>query len=285
MQLIPNLINLGFNQPYSFENVKKSIKTQSISFDKRKYNYDHTYNSNSFKYHLNKNSYDKNQDYIFDDESEKKFKRKMTKAEKTEINKWFEARKKLYPTQKNIELKKKIGDLKVEKGLISNLELKLRKKVNILKKLNSSKQVKRKFLNQNNKSNIIKDNNVIENKLDEKEKINKEEKSLPEDGEINEEKNNYIVEQNSNFECKNDGGKKMLGKKRGFIKKLKTKKNNNIINAEDNNKENNFKKGFKYKVNHLYDDLIKKDKIKEQNIILQAIHYLINIKNEEKNIN
>ena len=52
MQLIPNLMNLGFNQPYSFENVKKSTKTQSISFDKRKYNYDHIYNPISSKYHL-----------------------------------------------------------------------------------------------------------------------------------------------------------------------------------------------------------------------------------------
>ena len=47
-------------------------------------------------------------------------------------------------------------------------------------------------------------------------------------------------------------------------------------------KNNNCKKGFKYKVNHLYDELIKKDKIKEQNIILQAIRYLVNLKDEEK---
>ena len=54
-------------------------------------------------------------------------------------------------------------------------------------------------------------------------------------------------------------------------------------NKEEKGKKKNFgfKKGFKYKQNHLYDELIKKDKIREQNIILQAIRYLINLKEDK----
>ena len=52
---------------------------------------------------------------------------------------------------------------------------------------------------------------------------------------------------------------------------------------DENGKKKNsgFKRGFKYKQNHLYDELIKKDKIREQNIILQAIRYLINLKEDK----
>ena len=95
----------------------------------------------------------------------------MTKAEKIEIDKWFEARKKLYPTKKNIELKKKIGEIKVEKGLVSELELKLRKKVNILKKLNSSRRIKM----QNNFKNFMnfkqRKKELLDSKKNSKDKI------------------------------------------------------------------------------------------------------------------
>lgn len=66
--------------------------------------------------------------------------RKISKSERIEIDKWVEARKKLYSTKNNIEIKNKIGEIKIEKGLMSILEIKLRKKVNILKKLSSSKK-------------------------------------------------------------------------------------------------------------------------------------------------
>ena len=295
-QLMPNLMNLGLNQPYSFDNVKKEQKKPSFDFNKKKfnYNYNNNFNNHSFSsnHNFHNNNNDNKEDFVFDDEPQKKFMRKMTKAEKIEIDKWVEARKKLYPTQKNIELKNKIGELKVEKGLISNLELKLRKKVNILKKLTSTKKLKRKNdnininYNQNKfKPQINKENDNNEPKInEEEEKINKEEKSLPEDGEINEEnKSNDIGEKLEN-NCHNtkEDINNMLGRKRKNLKKNKCKKKIHTLNGNENNKENIFKKGFKYKINHLYDDLIKKDKIKEQNIILQAIRYLINIKNEKE---
>ena len=282
-QLMPNIIKFGFNQPYSFENTKKEPKIIHPSNFKSKLNY------------INKNPISKtiNNDSVEVDSNERKFMRKMTKAEKIEIDKWFEARKKLYPTKKNIELKKKIGEIKVEKGLVSELELKLRKKVNILKKLNSSRRIKmqnnfKNFMNfkqrkkelldskKNSKDKDVEYNNLShsENALD-----NTKNENIIEEGEIvediksnNNENNNEIKENKQNFI-----GKKRERKINNIKKKLgnKKKKKNN-----ENKKENGFKKGFKYKINNLYDELIKKDKIKEQNILLQAIRYLIKVNNE-----
>jgi len=295
-QYIPNLFNMGFNQPYSFANIKKGTKKQNdVSFNNKKYHQKYNDNNSNFShtkaFNNQKNDYFKN-----DENNEKKFMRKMTKAEKIEIDKWVEARKKLYPTQKNIEIKNKIGELKVEKGLISNLELKLRKKVNILKKLSSSKKtLKRKgenrifFPNQKHDSQSNKDNEKNNINLnDESGDENQEEKkNILEDGEINEngtsvEKSNNLKDEDNNTNIKNDallGKKRRMEKRNSNIKKKigKIKKNGN----EKNIRDSNFKKGFKYKVNHLYDELIKKDKIREQNIILQAIRYLINLKDDK----
>ena len=273
-QLMPNIIKFGFNPPYSLSNTKKEPKIIHPSNFRNKLHY------------KNNNNYSNNDDINDNDNSnERKFMRKMTKAEKIEIDKWFEARKKLYPTKKNIELKKQLGEIKVEKGLVSNLELKLRKKVNILKKLNSSKKIKirndfnKAFPNfqkrkkemlelNNNEKDIDKNiNNEINNNLniDNNNKID----NILEEGEIIDE----IKSNNENKEIK----KNLIGRKRRNNIKKKFSKNKK---TEKENKENGFKKGFKYKINNLYDELIKKEKIKEQNILLQAIRYLINLKEE-----
>ena len=70
-------------------------------------------------------------------------------------------------------------------------------------------------------------------------------------------------------------------RKNNNIKKKLGKKINDNKNNKGNKIENGFKKGFRYKENNLYDELIKKEKLKEQNIILQAIRYLINLKEDE----
>ena len=219
----------------------------------------------------------------------------MTKAEKIEIDKWFEARKKLYPTKKNIELKKQIGQIKVEKGLVSDLELKLRKKVNILKKLNTSKKIKirnkfnkefpnfqkrkkefREKIEQNNKNEENNIENKSENENQNQDEIiyenKKEEKeNILEDGEIEEEDNKEKDNENKN---------NLLGNKRERKSNIKKRFGKNKKEIKENKNEYGFKKGFKYKSNNLYDELIKKEKIKEQNILLQAIRYLINLKQE-----
>jgi hypothetical protein len=326
-QYLPYLMNFGFNQPYSFDNVKKEQKSKPYQNNKRNFysnnngnshnnnNYNHA--SSSINHYINSNNsninsnnnniinidddIDNENEFDLVDENPKKIMRKMTKAEKIEMSKWVEARKKLYPTRKNIELKNKLGELKVEKGLMSNLELKLRKKVNILKKLSSSKKSLkgRKHIsnfNQNKfKSKINKENEKNSSCTPEqKGEINKEEKeNILEDGEINEEninnekKGKLIYEKeekiNKDSNCINENENKIIGKKRRIDNKKKNKIKKVIQtkkNGEQEKKDIIFKKGFKYKVNHLYDELIKKDKIREQNIILQAIRYLINIKDE-----
>ena len=303
-QFMPNLMNFGFNQPYSFDNVKKKEpKKETSDFNKKKFHNNNNNNNFNFSSHkLSKNNnFNNYEDSDSDENNEKKFMRKISKSERIEIDKWVEARKKLYPTKKNIEIKNKIGEIKVEKGLMSNLELKLRKKVNILKKLSSSKKSLkgRKHIsnfNQNKfKSKINKENEKNSSCTPEqKGEINKEEKeNILEDGEINEEninnekKGKLIYEKeekiNKDSNCINENENKIIGKKRRIDNKKKNKIKKVIQtkkNGEQEKKDIIFKKGFKYKVNHLYDELIKKDKIREQNIILQAIRYLINIKEE-----
>ena len=268
-QLMPNIIKYGFNQPYSFENTKKEPKIIHPSNFKSKLYFKNKTNDNL-------NDINNNEDSI-----ERKFMRKMTKAEKIEIDKWFEARKKLYPTKKNIELKKKLGEIKVEKGLVSELELKLRKKVNILKKLNSSRRIK---INNDFNKNFP----TFQKRKKEMRELNnlnigseKDKDIILEEGEIVEEikseKNENKEEKDEIKENKND----FVGKKRGKNKiRKKFEKNKKLGINKDSKKEIGFKKGFKYKNNNLYDELIKKDKIKEQNILLQAIRYLINLKEE-----
>ena len=284
-QLMPNIIKYGFNQPYSFENTKKEPKIIHPSNFKSKLYFKNKTNDNL-------NDINNNEDSI-----ERKFMRKMTKAEKIEIDKWFEARKKLYPTKKNIELKKKLGEIKVEKGLVSELELKLRKKVNILKKLNSSRRIKinndfnknfptfqkrkkemRELSNKNNNYEKNKDKNNEENKTLNNNDI-KDENIILEEGEIVEEIKSI---NNENKEASRENKNDFVGKKRERKNKIRKKfeKNKKLWINKDNKKEIEFKKGFKYKSNNLYDELIKKDKIKEQNILLQAIRYLINLKEE-----
>ena len=280
-QLMPNIIKFGFNQPYSFENTKKEPKIIHPSNFKSKLNY---INKNPIS---TNNHYDNNED----DSNERKFMRKMTKAEKIEIDKWFEARKKLYPTKKNIELKKQMGEIKVERGLVSELELKLRKKVNILKKLNSSKRIKfQNHFNKNFMSFQQRKKELLESKKNSNDKISKNNNLSNINNDINNEQKENTIEEgeiveeikSNNNEKNNENKKNFIGKKRERkvpnIKKKLGKSNKQINN--ENKKENGFKKGFKYKINNLYDELIKKDKIKEQNILLQAIRYLINVKDE-----
>ena len=281
-QLMPNIIKYGFNQPYSLENTKKEPKIIHPSDFKSKLYFKNKTNDN-----LNDTS--NNEDSV-----ERKFMRKMTKAEKIEIDKWFESRKKLYPTKKNIELKKKLGEIKVEKGLVSELELKLRKKVNILKKLNSSKRIK---INNNFNKNFPtfqkrkKEMRELQNINKEKDKIKEENnnalnnaeiknENILEDGEIVEEIKS--LDNENNIEDNKENGNDFVGKKRERKIKIKKKfeKNKKSLINKDAQKEIGFKKGFRYKCNNLYDELIKKDKIIEQNILLQAIRYLVNLKEE-----
>ena len=273
IQYMSYLSNYGFNQPYTFENTKKDVKKNlpiKNNYQKQKYN---TFN-------------DDTQTHEYYTPKIKIIKKDLTPMEKVEVNKWIEARKKMYPTKKNIENKKQLGELKVEKGLLSNLEIKLRKKVNILNKINGRERKKNKSTENKNRINkVIKKPDEFEEGEIKEVNVEKEDNYI-----IKEKDTNIIKEEENNIikEEKNDDKKekynKFLCKKRNkkFDKKNNKTKNEKNISKKNNEKNNSdYKVGFKYKQNRLYDELIKKEKIQEQNIILQAIRYLLNSVNKE----
>jgi len=292
-QFMPNMSNIlkyGFNQPYTLSNTEKESSIIHPSSFKNKLHYK---NKETYLNHLSDNNFNDNKSD--DDCNERKFMRKMTKAEKIEIDKWFEARKKLYPTKKNIELKKQLGQIKVEKGLVSDLELKLRKKVNILKKLNSSKRLKirnkfnKEFPNFQMRKKELREKNEQKSKNDEFNTNNiltnsdntKKNEYIIEEGEIVESINEQDKKEEKEEKDDKDNKQELIGRKRERkINKIKNKLGKNKKLGKENKNEYGFKKGFKYKSNNLYEELIKKEKIKEQNILLQAIRYLINLKEE-----
>ncbi len=187
----------------------------------------------------------------------------------------FWQEKKNFPTKSNIEEKEKNGKRKEDIGMISKLELKLRKKVNLLKRIDGKKKV-RNNKNKNCKHNIIKTNN-FNFKNDENVSINNNniiEKTIElEEGEIeNECENENKIQQNkmNNNSIKN-------------LDKIENDKIDSLIqNKRERKKRNNNKSKmrfpFSYKHNFLFDNMIKKEIIQEQNIILQAFRYFINEK-------
>ena len=249
---------IGYNKPYTLNNVQKTnmnIITKKINKYKKELNFNKSNNKNITKSNIPK--------------------RKLTKEEKVEIEKWVLARKKNFPTKSNIEEKEKNGKRKEDIGMISKLELKLRKKVNLLKRIDGKKKV-RNNKNKNCKHNIIKTNN-FNFKNDENVSINNNniiEKTIElEEGEIeNECENENKIQQNimNNNSIKN-------------LDKIENDKIDSLIqNKRERKKRNNNKSKmrfpFSYKHNFLFDNMIKKEIIQEQNIILQAFRYFINEK-------
>lgn len=286
---------MGFNQPYTMNNVAGSttnsnnannLKTTKVNDSfKEKNSYYSQKQKNSFE-NANYN-YSNNNDSIIE---VKKPTKHYTKEELEEINKWILSRKRNFPTKENINQKELLGKKREEAGMISKLELKLRKKVTILKKLDSrgkgftNKSLNRKTLHNkyNNNNRCQKKQNIIK-PIKKTQNIKNEEP--PEEGEILEE--GQIEEEekrNNNFKEEPDNQKENE-KTAQNKKEIDT---NNKGNIEENNKSQksltknrNMKKAkenfpFKYKHNFLYENMIKKDVIKEQNIILQAFRYFIN---------
>ena len=248
---------IGYNQPYTLNNVQKTnnnIISKKINKYKKELNFNKSNNNNSIKSNIPK--------------------RKITKEEKVEIEKWVLARKKNFPTKSNILEKEKNGKRKEDIGMISKLELKLRKKVNLLKRIDGKKKI-RNNKNKMGKHNVIKANNF---KFKNEENVilnnNKEiEKNIElEEGEIeNESENENKIKQN-----------KLNNNSIANKDKLENDKINSLIQKKRERKKRNNKKRitfpFSYKHNFLFDNMIKKEIIQEQNIILQAFRYFINEK-------
>ena len=82
--------------------------------------------------------------------------------------------------------------------------------------------------------------------------LKEEKENILEDGEIEEEDNKEKDNENKN---------NLLGNKRERKSNIKKRLGKNKKEIKENKNEYGFKKGFKYKSNNLYDELIKKEKI------------------------
>ena len=248
---------MGFNQPYTLNNVSKNNQKKQKSPQKEVENYNDDYEEDSFK-----------------EEKKTKVIKHYTKEELEEIEKWINARKRNFPSKNTVEQKDMLGKKREEAGMISKLELKLRKKVSILKKIDSrggynNNGYRKNNSNQFNKlqKNQHRNNNNNKQKKNVTQKANEplEEGEIPleeetkKDININEKKEETLIEKEEK-------------------KEEETNNKNNRKEQKNRNKERKAKENFpfRYKHNFLYDNMIKKELIIEENIILQAFRYFIN---------
>lgn len=203
-------------------------------------------------------------------EKKQKIEKTISKEEQDEIDKWILRRKRNFPTKDNIDAKEKNEKLKEDAGMISKLEIKLRKKVNKLKLILSGGK-RRKMKDKNSKWAKNKGNQKLK-KPDENQKQIPDEDSL-EEGEIEvvEKKDEKMNHKGISTESKilDQEPKDQPSVIKENIKSKKNQKKNNP-NMQ------NHSYPFKYKQNTLYKNMIKKEVIQEKNIILQALRYFIN---------
>jgi hypothetical protein len=163
-----------------------------------------------------------------------------------EIKKWVESRKRNFPTKVKIEEKNTVGKIRENAGILSKLELKLREKVKILTQIN-----KKGNRNNNNRNRRRHKQRRRKDKRDYDGKPLQDEEA--EDGEI-------VEPRPENIENNNQPKRSYKPEESG---------------AKDKNKPKQ-RKFFRYRKNRLHEELIKSDKFKEMNIILQAFRYFVN---------
>jgi hypothetical protein len=161
-----------------------------------------------------------------------------------EIRKWIDSRKRNFPTDNKVTEKNTIEKVKEDSGMLSKLEIKLRQKVKILSQID-------KKSNRNNRNNRPK----RQHRPKRKHNGGRQGLSAPEeaeDGEIVELKEENKIEK----KAENVDGTEVRPKKEKNTQKQR--------------------RYFRYRKNKLYEELIRPDKIKEMNIILQAFRYFVN---------
>lgn len=193
----------------------------------------------------------------------------VTKEEQDEIQKWIDARKRNFPSINKVLEKKEIGKKMEQLGMISELEKKLREKIKIMRSLD-----KKGYRNKER-------NNLRDKRRRHKKKNSKPISEIPEEGEIVEE--TQMINTEIQVDNKNEEDLEITDKNEIFLKKRNRNDNNrendNINSNKDKKlKDKNQRIGFKYKKSLIYENLIKSDKIKEMNIILQVFRYFVNEK-------
>ena len=243
---------MGFNQPYTLNNVSKNNQKKQKSPQKEKEIDNDDYDEDSFK-----------------EEKKQKVIKHYTKEELDEIEKWINARKRNFPSKNTVEQKDLLGKKREEAGMISKLELKLRKKVSILKKIDSRGGYNNNGYRKNNNTQFKKNQHRNSNNNKQKKNIPQKSNEPLEEGEIPLEEETQKKDININ-ETKEEKTKESEEKKE--------ENKNNRREQRNRNKERKAKENFpfRYKHNFLYDNMIKKELIIEENIILQAFRYFIN---------
>jgi hypothetical protein len=239
-----SISNTNCNSNY-ISNNSKFINPQNpnnnmnnLPFAYKNFRNDFNYNTNQDR-NSNKTQFNLNNFKTFNNNHEvNQEKKPMSKEEEEEIKKWVESRKRNFPST-NKEKQMVDVNKKIESsGMMSQLERKLREKIKILSYLDKGGYVRNKNKFQKNSTHRR------------KKKRNNRKKIEPEDGEIVE---------NVEIEIKNE--------------KLNPEIELKITKPKENIK---FRNGFRYKKSLLYENLIKPEKIKELNIILQSFRYFIN---------
>lgn len=194
---------------------------------------------------------------------------KNKNVDEEEIEKWIQSRKRNFPTSKRIEEVKLNGKVKEEKGILSKLELKLREKIKVISKIdkkgfNRNRTTinfrKTPQMHQNQNKGEINDIRRRKRNKNKKHNSNKKQKEfiLQKDDDI---EDGEIKEEDFNIEC----SESRIQKEKKEIQ-IKTKEN--LIPFTKRNY-------YVYRRNTLYDDLIKSERIKELNILLQSFRYFL----------
>jgi hypothetical protein len=161
-----------------------------------------------------------------------------------EIEKWVLSRKRNFPSERNIIEKQEKGKIKESAGVLSKLELTLRDRLKIMNQIDKKKFVRRRTFKRRRSKRPKKDKNTD-----------------PELGEIVQEGNEKIQENNKVFQSNSSGNAGL---------------NTENSNQNHQHRQNISNNGFKYRKNRLYENMIKNEKIKEMNVVLQCFRYFVN---------
>lgn len=258
--LIPQINNQNlsafFSNPYTmnYNNQMKLSHQSNMSqihssfgphqggYFRKQQNYNNSFNSNEYNNNNNRYKNDftgtkKNSKDILGVESK-------TLDDPAEIQKWVLSRKRNFPTERNVLEKLEKGKQRENAGMLSTLELKLRNRLKIMTQIDKKKFIRRKSFKRR-KSRRVKNNR---NSND------------PEVGEIiaDDRQKNENLDGESQLP---DGGMKEP--------------------ITDGAREQSFRKepssnaGFRYRKNKIYENLIRSERIKEMNVILQCFRYFV----------
>lgn len=244
-QINNNNISSFFASPYTI-NYNKSIQINnqlttginmnSTSQNNNNFQRKNNYSNNQFGYNYNNRYREERTDSVKKSATDILNIESKVLDDPAEIQKWILSRKRNFPSEKNIFEKQEKGKIKENAGMLSTLEMTLRDRLKIMSQIDKKKFVRRRTF----KRKRSKRNRKVKNTEIEQGEIKPE----------NEENNNNSI---------NNVNEEMID---GKNTESTFKSNSNNI--------------FKYRKNKIYDNMIKNEKIKEMNVILQCFRYFVN---------